>query len=62
MQNDPALALLPVDLLRVPDGLPPFKIGTSGVAIDQGAGPADGLYPMFFAATRYGLKGRDLAR
>lgn len=60
LNNDPILTYLPADMLRVPNGfsaLPRF----AGAAINQG-GATDGNYPMFFAATRYGIKGRDLQR
>jgi hypothetical protein len=56
LQDDPALTFLPVDLLAVPDQL------QRGVINTHSGANTDGLYPMFFAATRYGLRGRDLPR
>lgn len=58
LRDDPALALLPVDLLAVPDHMP---MGASPLDL-RGQHSRDGLHPMFFAATRYGLRGRDLVR
>ncbi len=65
-ESDPRLEFLPVDLLRVVDlpfaaaggvldGVPPEKESEAGIG-------ADGLYPAFFTATRYGARGRDLQR
>ncbi len=61
LRNDPMLNFLPVDLLSAPDSLPRVHL-PSGSAVIDGPFQGDGLYPMFFAATRYGIKGRDLPR
>jgi hypothetical protein len=62
LRRDPQLTYLPVDLINVPDSMPPKDIKQI-VAIDGAADrTSDGLSPMFFAATRYGLRGRDLPR
>jgi prepilin-type N-terminal cleavage/methylation domain-containing protein len=55
-ETDPLLTWLPVDLLAVPDQMP---MGPAPIDL-LGAAETDGLYPMFFAATRYGLRGRDV--
>jgi prepilin-type N-terminal cleavage/methylation domain-containing protein len=60
LANDRALTYLPVDLLNVPDKFTTMPDACT-ITID-GHERSDGLYPMFFAATRYGMRGRDLAR
>jgi prepilin-type N-terminal cleavage/methylation domain-containing protein len=66
LRQDPQLNYLPVDLLNVPDSMPVKRLQPhvkSYVTIDGCPEQAsDGLYPMFFGATRYGLRGRDLQR
>ncbi len=59
MKNDPQLEMVPVDLFAVPDSMPivPFH-GTA--VLDLNTTSTDGLYPYFFAGTRYGSRGRDL--
>jgi hypothetical protein len=52
--------LLPVDLLEPPDLLPPMP-PNSFVSWAIGT-QRDGLYPMFFGATRYGVRGRDVVQ
>lgn len=54
------LEFLPIDLFRAPDAMP--LVSTSSNAVIDLPLAGDGLYPYFFAATRYGLKGRDLTR
>jgi prepilin-type N-terminal cleavage/methylation domain-containing protein len=61
IRNDPMLNFLPVDLLAVPDYMPVVNLASGAAALDL-PGETDGLYPMFFAATRYGIRGRDLQR
>lgn len=58
--DDPALAFLPVDLIEAPNQF--TAIPANGGADLDAPVPADGLYPMFFAATREGIRGRDLPR
>lgn len=60
IRKDKALTYLPVDLLNVPDKFSQQREG-SGISID-GHTNTDGMYPMFFAATRNGIRGRDLPR
>lgn len=50
--------LVPVDLLEPPDLLPPMP-PNSFVSWAMGK-DRDGLYPMYFGATRYGVRGRDI--
>ncbi|MDX2146699.1 MAG: type II secretion system protein [Planctomycetota bacterium] len=63
LRDDPGLNMLPVDLLSVRDSWYPLPPGGNGV-IEAGEHnfAVDGKYPMFFAATRYGVRGRDLQR
>ena len=59
--EDPELAFLPVDLGAIPDNMPVLQ--PDGVAnLDVDTPLSDGLYPYFFAGTRYGIRGRDLPR
>lgn len=60
MRDDPALTYLPVDLLNVPDSM--GSVPTGGMITIDGHAATDGLYPMFFAATRNGMRGRDLVK
>lgn len=61
LTSDSSLALVPVDMLAVPDRLTK-PLSSSDVSGLDAPPPGDGLYPMFFAATRYGIRGRDIAR
>lgn len=58
---DQLLELFPTDLFEARDALPvvPLKPQRAPVMLDLPL-PTDGLYPYFFAGTRYGVKGRDL--
>jgi prepilin-type N-terminal cleavage/methylation domain-containing protein len=59
--EDPELSFLPVDLANIPDSLP--VLPPEGVVnLDAPTSAADGLYPYYFAGTRYGIRGRDLPR
>jgi prepilin-type N-terminal cleavage/methylation domain-containing protein len=60
LKSDSRLVALPVDMLRVPNTYGILGYGESA-SINM-PGPSDGLYPMFFAGTRYGIRGRDLMR
>ncbi len=57
MAEDPRVNFLPVDLIEAPDTMGTTSANKNHV-IDQGGG--DGLYPYFFAGTRWGLRGHDL--
>lgn len=61
LASDPRRELVPVEIVRPPDAFPVLPNG-AGFAIEDESNPGDGLYPYFFAGTRYGLKGRDLLR
>lgn len=58
-KNDPELDAVPVDLFAAPDSYP--AVGLNGnCVLDLTTDRTDGLYPYFFAGTRYGARGRDL--
>lgn len=56
--EDRRLELLPVDLFEARDAMPVVPV--CGALIADLPIASDGLYPYFFAATRFGIKGRDL--
>ncbi|MBS0196730.1 MAG: hypothetical protein JSR77_08230 [Planctomycetes bacterium] len=60
LQGHTGLESVPVDLVKAPDELP--VVPANGTAVVDGQADADGLYPMFFGATRGGVKGRDVPR
>lgn len=61
LKDDPRLEFMPADLLTVPDTMHILQpSNTPDSAEIPSGGPSDGLYPMFFGATRYGIRGRDL--
>ncbi|MCG3124286.1 MAG: hypothetical protein GIKADHBN_02743 [Phycisphaerales bacterium] len=57
-KDDPQIGVVPVDLFEAPDSFPVVEGPASSFALDLPDG--DGLFPYFFAGTRYGVRGRDL--
>lgn len=60
LKEDPDRAMVPVQIVRPPNLMP--VLPSHGKTYIEEGHDGDGLYPYFFAGTRYGLKGRDLLR